>query len=74
MQFHVIILRSTGNRRLMQSVGGSRLLAESGRQARQQPRIEWIAEAWQGHRRVLTAIESGDDVVTLRSDRLPLPG
>ncbi len=62
MQFHVIILRSTGNRRLMQSVVGSRMLAECGRQARQQPRIDWLAEAWQGHRQILSALQAGDSV------------
>lgn len=60
MEFHLVILRSTGNRRLMQSVAGSRLLSECGRHARQRPRIVLLSEAWQGHRRILAALKAGD--------------
>ncbi|MDA1013856.1 MAG: GntR family transcriptional regulator [Planctomycetota bacterium] len=58
MQFHVVILRSTGNRRLMKSVSDSRLLSEWGRYARRPHHIDMLATAWAQHLTILQAIEA----------------
>ncbi len=60
MQFHVIILRSTGNRRLMKSVADSRMLSQWSNFARTQHDLPTLAEIWDQHRRILDALESAD--------------
>jgi DNA-binding GntR family transcriptional regulator len=60
MDFHAIILRSTGNRRLMKSVADSRMMSQSRHHSRQPERIEVLAEAWDGHRQILTALLARD--------------
>jgi DNA-binding GntR family transcriptional regulator len=56
MEFHLIILRATGNRRLMKSVADSRMLSQWGHHARQKQRFEAMSEAWEGHRRIIDAL------------------
>lgn len=60
VEFHVLILRATGNRRLMKSVADSRMLSQWGFHARQPERIEVLAEAWEGHRQILQGLKAGD--------------
>ena len=60
MEFHLVILRATGNRRLMKAVADSRMLSEWGHHARQKQRIESLAQAWEGHRRILESLNSHD--------------
>ena len=58
MQFHVFILRSTGNRRLMKAVSDSRMLSEWGRYARRPHDFDMVAHAWAEHLKILEAIEA----------------
>lgn len=58
MQFHVAILRSTANRRLMKSVSDSRLLSEWGRYARRPHSAEMMSNTWNQHRKIVDAIQS----------------
>lgn len=60
MQFHVAVLRSTGNRRLMKSVSDSRLLSEWGRYARRPHNAEMMGNTWKQHRQLVDAIRTRD--------------
>ncbi len=60
MEFHLVILRATGNRRLMKSVADSRMLSQWGHHARQKQRIEAMGRAWEGHQHLLEALNSHD--------------
>ena len=60
MEFHLVILRATGNRRLMKAVADSRMLSQWGHHARQKQRIEAMAQAWEGHRRILDSLHAHD--------------
>lgn len=60
IQFHIIILRSTGNARLMRSAVDSRLLADWGRCAWSLTDMRVIEKTWEQHAQVLSALERGD--------------
>jgi DNA-binding GntR family transcriptional regulator len=60
MEFHLIILRATGNRRLMKAVADSRMLSQWGHHARQRQRLEAMARAWEGHRHILEVLNARD--------------
>ena len=60
VEFHLIILRATGNRRLMKAVADSRMLSQWGYHARQKQRTDAMAQAWEGHRRILESLNSRD--------------
>jgi len=60
MQFHVIILRATGNRRLMGGAVDSRLLVDWGRCARSLTDIRVLRKTWSQHGEIFNALESGD--------------
>lgn len=60
MQFHLIILRATGNRRLMKSVAGSRMLSQWGGFARKQQDSRLLAGAWNQHLQILNGLKQGD--------------
>ncbi len=59
-QFHLILLRATGNRRLMKNVADSRMLSQWCHYARMQHDLENLAGAWDCHRLILQALESAD--------------
>ena len=60
MQLHLIILRGTGNRQLMKSVAGSRMLSQWGQFARKQHDLRLLAGAWEQHRSIVDALQAGD--------------
>ncbi|MGE0378860.1 MAG: GntR family transcriptional regulator [Planctomycetaceae bacterium] len=59
-QFHLVILRAAGNRRLMRSAVDSRLLAVWGRFARSQTDIFATEKTWQQHADIHDALECRD--------------
>jgi DNA-binding GntR family transcriptional regulator len=59
-QFHLLILRAAGNRRLMRSAVDSRLLAVWGSCARSQTDIRATEKTWQQHAEIQQALESRD--------------
>jgi len=60
MQFHLVILKAVGNRQLMRSVAGSRMLSHWGRFARKQHDVQYLAGAWEQHARILQVLKTGD--------------
>ena len=57
MQFHLVILQATSNRRLMKTVTDSRVLVQWGAHATKPHHAESLREAWQQHRRIVNAIQ-----------------
>lgn len=58
VQFHVLILRSGGNRRLMRSAVESRVLADWGRYARSQSDLQVFERVWNQHVEILRALQA----------------
>jgi DNA-binding GntR family transcriptional regulator len=59
-QFHLLILRAAGNRRLMRSAVDSRLLAVWGSYAHSQTDIRATERSWQQHAEIQQALERRD--------------
>lgn len=58
--FHLVLLRSSGNRRMMKIVGDSRLLTGIFGTPRQTHHLEVLQETYRFHLRILKAVRSGD--------------
>ena len=58
--FHLVLLRSSGNRRMMKIVGDSRLLTGIFGTPRQTHHLDVILETHRFHLRILKAVRSGD--------------
>ncbi|MFT5527594.1 MAG: DNA-binding GntR family transcriptional regulator [Pirellulaceae bacterium] len=64
IQFHMIILRATGNRRIMKSVSGSRLLAHWGHAIPHTASM--LKRFWDEHRKVAHALRKGQSELARR--------
>lgn len=60
MNFHLVILRATGNRRLMKSVAGSRMLSQWGGFARKQHDVATLTAVWNHHVTLVNALQAKD--------------
>ncbi|MEY5009042.1 MAG: hypothetical protein RLZZ253_181 [Verrucomicrobiota bacterium] len=62
LSFHMVLLRNSGNRRLMKIVGDSRLLAGIFGTQRQEHDLAVLEETHHFHRSILEAVRVGDSV------------
>jgi len=60
MAFHVILLRASGNRRMMRIIADSRVLLRVFGARRQEHNLAVLRETYQSHRQILDAVKAGD--------------